>query len=300
MTVSAASAAASSNLRGILAMCFAMAIFMVNDTAVKFASQSLSVGQVVVLRGLLASGAALAAVAAQGGLADLRYLRHPMVMLRCLLEGLTAITFIGALSLLPISTVTAIFLASPLLITVAAALLLGETVRWRRWLAVVVGFCGMLVVVRPTQDGLNAGVVLAIVSTVLVVARDLITRRLPTEVPSRAVTMGTILAATAVGGALALFQPWRPVEAASLVPLVIAALAVTAGNYAIIIAFRTGEVSVVSPFRYTMMVWAIIAGFVVFGEWPDPITWIGIALIVCSGLYTLYRETVAAREKRTS
>lgn len=278
------------NIRGILAMCFAMAAFTVNDAAVKLASESLSVGQVVFLRGLAASALALGIVAAQGALSDLRHLAHPLIATRCVLEGLTAITFIGALSLLPMATVTAVFLSSPLIITVAGALMLGEVVRWRRWMAVVVGFVGMLLVMKPTTEGLNAGVLLALASTFLAVTRDLLTRRIPTSIPTRAVALGTVMVTALVGGVLALFQPWRPVDAAASGYLVIAAIAVTAGNYAIIVAFRVGEVSVISPFRYTLMFWAVIAGLLIFGHWLDATAWMGVALIVAAGIYTLVRE----------
>jgi drug/metabolite transporter (DMT)-like permease len=286
----------SPNLRGILAMCFAMAVFIVNDTAVKLASQSLSVGQVVFLRGVMGSLIALAVIARQGAWSDFRHFRQPLVAGRAALEGLIAITFIGALALLPIATVTAVFLSSPLMITVAGALLLGERVRWRRSLAVIIGFMGMLIVVRPTGEGLNAGMWLIIVSTVMIVARDLLTRRIPAEVSSRAVAVGTILATTVVGAVLSVLQPWRPIDAWSFAMLVVAAVAVTAGNYAIIVAFRAGEVSVVSPFRYTLMLWAVLSGLTVFGHWPDAVTWLGIALIVSAGLYTLYREAVVGVE----
>ncbi len=278
-------------------MCIAMAAFMVNDTAVKLASQSLSVGQVVLLRGVIGFALIVGVLAARGWLAELRHLARPMVALRCLLDGLTAITFIGALSLLPIPTAIAVLLSAPLLITVAAALLLGETVRWRRWLAVCVGFVGMLVVVRPTQDGLNAGILLALLSTVLTVTRDLLTRRLPPDVPTRAVTAAALAMSMLVGGGLALAQPWRPVEFAMLAPLAVAAVAVTAANFAIVVAYRVGEVSVVSPFRYTLMLWGVIAGLAVFGDWPDVTTWVGIGLIVGAGLYTLYRETKVMQER---
>jgi drug/metabolite transporter (DMT)-like permease len=287
----------SQNMRGILAMCFAMAIFMVNDTCVKLAGRHLPVGQIVLLRGLIGSGIVLALLASQNALGDLRHLKRPMVAFRCLLEGLTAITFIGALALLPIATVTAVFLSSPLIITMAAALFLGEQVRWRRWLAAGVGFIGVLAVLRPSQDGLNAGVVLALISTFLAVVRDLVTRTLPKDVPSRAVTVGTIMTTTIVGGILLLFQDWQPVSASTFGLLAMAAITVSIGNYFIVVAFRSGEVSVVSPFRYTLIFWAVIAGWLVFGDWPDVMTWIGIGLIIGSGIYTLYRERMRALGK---
>jgi drug/metabolite transporter (DMT)-like permease len=278
-------------------MCVAMAIFMVNDTCVKLAGRHLPVGQIVLLRGLIGSAVVLALFASQGALKELQHLKRPMVAFRCLLEGLTAITFIGALALLPIATVIAVFLSSPLMITLAAALFLGENVRWRRWLAAGVGFIGVLAVLRPTQEGLNAGIALALVSTFLAVGRDLVTRTLPKDIPSRAVTVGTILTTAIVGGALLLFQKWQPVSASTFGLLSLAAVTVSIGNYFIVVAFRSGEVSVVSPFRYTLIFWAVIAGWFVFGEWPDSMTWIGIGLIIASGIYTLYRERIRATSK---
>jgi drug/metabolite transporter (DMT)-like permease len=280
----------NANLRGIAAMCFAMAAFMINDTGVKLASKSMSVGQVALLRGLMCCAMLAVGLLIWRNAAELRHLLRPIVAFRCCLEGFIALSFIGALALLPISTATAVLLSSPLLITVAAALFMGENVRLRRWLAVGTGFAGMLIVVRPTPDGFNAGVGLALLSTVLAVMRDLITRKLPHDVPTGAVAAGAIVMATAAGGVFALTQPWRPVEPSALAPLAMASIAVTAGNYAIIVAFRSGEVSVVSPFRYTLMLWGVAAGYLVFGHWPDATTWLGILLIVGSGLFILYRE----------
>jgi drug/metabolite transporter (DMT)-like permease len=129
------------------------------------------------------------------------------------------------------------------------------------------------------------------------VARDLVTRSLPKDIPSRAVTAGTIITTTLAGGVLLLFQSWRPVDAVTFGWLALAAITVSIGNYFIVVAFRSGEVSVVSPFRYTLIFWAVIAGWLVFGDWPDTMTWVGIALIIISGIYTLYRERMRALGK---
>ncbi|MGL5116661.1 MAG: DMT family transporter, partial [Beijerinckiaceae bacterium] len=205
--------------------------------------------------------------------------------------------YIGALARMPIADVTAIFMISPILITVAGALFLGEDVRWRRWTAALVGFAGMLIVVNPGAGDLNIGVALVLVSTVGAVIRDLITRRLPPEIPSGGVTFGTIVVTMLMAGAGAAIRPWVPVEPTMLPLILLAAVTVAAGNFMIILAFRMGEVSLVSPFRYTLIVWSVLAGALVFGEWPRPAAWIGIALIVGSGLYTLRREQLRRREE---
>jgi drug/metabolite transporter (DMT)-like permease len=130
-----------------------------------------------------------------------------------------------------------------------------------------------------------------------VAARDLMTRRLPVNIPSRVVAAGTTITTTILGGMLALFQPWAAMDGRTVLLLIGAAAVVTLGNLAIIVAFRDVDVSVVSPYRYTLIVWAVLAGALVFGDFPTGISWLGIALIIGSGLYTLYREAVVRSSK---
>ncbi|MGL4637870.1 MAG: DMT family transporter [Beijerinckiaceae bacterium] len=282
----------NSNSRGILAMCMAMALFVVNDAFVKLATTSWPVHQIMVVRGLFATLIAFTMVVAQGQTAKMPLLARPSVLLRCVTEGFVALTFISALASLPIADVTAILLLSPLLITVAGALFLGEDVRWRRWVAVMVGFAGMLLVVQPQGGSAGMATVLAFLSTLGVAARDIFTRRLSSDIPSSIVAVGTTIATTLTGVALSLFLPWAGFDWTTMLYILGAAITVATGNYAIIIAFRDVEVSVVSPFRYTVILWAVIAGYLVFGDVPGAVALLGIALIVCSGIYTLYREQV--------
>jgi drug/metabolite transporter (DMT)-like permease len=288
MTVPAPS---TPNIKGIVAMCAAMALFTVNDVLVKLVATQLAPHQILLVRGAFASLFALSLVFAAQEQRQLSMLAQPLVLARCCVEGLVAFTFISALAVLPIADITAILLLSPLIITIIAALFFKEDVRWRRWMAVIAGFIGMLFVVKPGSDGVQTASLLAFVSTLLVAARDLMTRRLPATVPSRVVAAGTTITTTILGGMLALFQPWVALDGHTLLLLIGAATVVTLGNFAIIVAFRDVDVSVVSPYRYTLIVWAVLAGAVVFGDVPTGVSWIGIALIIGSGLYTLYRET---------
>jgi drug/metabolite transporter (DMT)-like permease len=153
-----------------------------------------------------------------------------------------------------------------------------------------------LLVIRPGGGGFQAAALLAFVSTCGVALRDVITRKLPSDVPNLLVAASTIVVMTLAGGAISVVSPWSPVELQALVYLAGAAVTVLLGNIAIIIAFRDVDVSAVSPFRYTLIVWAMIAGFMVFGDVPGPTQWAGIGLIVGSGIYTLYRESVTARQ----
>ncbi len=281
-------------------MCASQGCFIVNDTLVKLAATTWTVPQIIVVRGIFAAGAALLLVLLFREGRRLHALADPLVLLRCVLEGLTALSFISALSLMPIATATAILMLTPLMITAVSALFLGETVRWRRWLAVLVGFVGMLLVVRPTADAPLLPALLALAAACGVVARDLITRRLPESTPSVVIAFGTTTVTTLTGLVALPFVGWRPVDIGLDLPLVgglaAAALFLAGGNLAIVLAFRRGpEVSVVSPYRYTVMVWAVLAGFLVFGTVPDTLALAGIGLIVASGLYTLYRERMTTQ-----
>jgi drug/metabolite transporter (DMT)-like permease len=285
----------SRNIIGITAMCAAMALFVANDTLVKLAAKELPTHQILFVRGLLASALIGAAVIQQGLYRNLAGTVNPLVLARCLVEVFVAYTFIAALAVLALADITAILLLSPLMITVIAAFVLKETVRWRRWSAVLVGFVGMLLVVKPGGSAFQSAAILALLSTTAVAIRDVITRRIPAEIPTLIIAASGIAIMTATGGLLSLASPWIPVSNQTLVYLAGAAIMVLLGNVAIIMAFRDVDISAVSPFRYTVIVWAVIAGIFVFGDMPTPTGWIGIALIVCSGLYTLYRENVTAK-----
>jgi drug/metabolite transporter (DMT)-like permease len=285
----------SRNIIGIIAMCAAMALFVANDTLIKLAAKELPTHQILFLRGLFASALISAAVVQQGLHRNLAGLANPLVLARCLIEVFVAYTFIGALSVLALADINAILLLSPLMITVIAALVLKETVRWRRWSAVLVGFAGMLLVVKPGGSTFQAAALLALLSTTGVAVRDVMTRKIPADIPTLIVAASGIVIMTITGGLLSLASPWAPVSSQTLLYLAGAAIMVLLGNVAIIMAFRDVDISAVSPFRYTLIVWAVIAGILVFGDMPTPTAWLGIGLIVSSGLYTLYRESVAAR-----
>ncbi len=287
-----------SNLPGILAMCVAMALFIVNDALVKVALVEMPTHQIIFVRGLIASALIAVAAVVTGAHRHWRALLHPLILIRTFLEGFVAYTYIAALGFLSVADTTAINMLSPLLITAIGALFLGEDVRWRRWAAIGMGFAGMLLVVRPGGGVFGVGALLALAATFAVAIRDVITRRLPPGVPTLLVTASTIFTLTILSGAVSLVLPTVPVRGPILSGLAVAAVLVILGNFLIIVAFRDTDVSAVSPFRYTVIVWAVLAGYVVFGDLPQGLTWVGIGLIVGSGLYSIYRETVTARERK--
>jgi drug/metabolite transporter (DMT)-like permease len=209
-------------------------------------------------------------------------------------ESVVAALYISALSAMALADITSILMLTPLILTAFSVLFLHEKVGWRRWSAVIVGFIGILLVIRPGgQVAPLWAVAMAFGSAVLVAVRDVMTRQMPVTIPSLMLTLTTTLGTMAGGIAmLAAGQNWQPLTAPVLAILAGAALLVLIGNFAIIEAFRDADISAVSPFRYSVILWAGILGFAMFGEVPTALSLIGVALVIASGLYTVHRERV--------
>ncbi len=281
-------------------MMLAMAFFVANDTLVKLARVQWEAGQILVIRGVFAVIMLAIWAQASGLTRRLGVIAHPKLLLRGGMEATIAMSFITALGVMPLADITAILMAAPLIITALSMVLLRERIGWRRWSAVVVGFGGMLLVVRPggTEIPLMA-LALAIYSVIGVGLRDLLTRQIPMDIPSVIVAMTSTIGTLLGGGVLVLTTGiWRPLGQAELLYTAGAAGFVILGNLAMIEACRDVELSVVSPFRYVVIVWAVALGIVVFGDWPQPVALLGIALIGASGLYTLHRERIRHRAER--
>ena len=242
------------------------------------------------VRGLFAVLLVLALVTAHGEARHLPRLCDPLVLLRGAIEATVASLFITSLSRLPLANVNAILLATPLIITALAVALGLEQVGWRRWSAVAVGFMGVLFIVKPSPSGMNPYAGFALASAVLVAVRDLLTRRVGSAVPTGIITRGTTMAVALGGLCLSLGEDWRVPSGREVALLATAAFFVGFGNLAIVRALRIGEMSVVSPFRYSIVLTALAVGYGVFGDWPDLYAFLGIGLVVGSGLYTLHRE----------
>jgi len=285
---------AQKNLRGILAMMLAMAFFVVNDSFVKTARLYWETGQILVLRGFFALIILGLWLFIAKGFHSLPLLGGRLVMLRGAIEAVIALLFITALGSMALADITAILLLAPLFITLLSIVFFKEQVGWRRWMAIMIGFCGMLLVVRPGQSIAPwPALLMALVSVIGVALRDTLSRHMPAHIPSLIGTLASTLG-TMGGGALLLGfgQAWRPVELSILWPVTGAAVFVLMGNYAIIEAHRGVELSAVSPFRFSVIIWAVLLGIFVFDEWPTPLALMGIALIMGSGIYTLHRERV--------
>ena len=285
------------NINAILLVVCAMAAFTVEDAFIKHLSGVMPVGQILLLLGL--GTCAIFAVAArlqgQRLFAPAAW-RGPFLM-RMLTEGGAAMAFTTSLSLVDLSVVAAVFQVTPLAITLGAALFLGEAVGWRRWSAIVVGFMGVLLIIRPGLDGFEPAALLVLVAVVCVAARDLITRRMDVTVSSVVISFQGF-AASVLAGPILLLSSGRGLVALDawhsllvLGTMIFSAL----GYYGIVAAMRMGEASVVTPFRYTRLLFSILAGVLVFRERPDLLTLGGAGLIIATGLYTVLRERKLAR-----
>lgn len=281
----------SDNLKGAALMSASMAAFVCNDTLIKMASESFPLAQALTIRGLFAS-VFVALIAWHRGqlLTPIPGPDRKRVALRTLGEICATVFFLTALFNMPLANVTAVLQVAPLAVTLGAALFLGDRVGWRRYSAILVGFSGVLLIVRPGAEGFNLYALSALAAVMFVALRDLTTRQLSKEVPSIQVALVTSVAVTVMGGVLSLVQPWAPIEGRAVLLLAGAAGFIVFGYLFSVMTMRVGEVAFVSPFRYTVLLWAIILGFFVFGEVLDPISIAGSAIIVLTGVYSFHRE----------
>ena len=204
-----------------------------------------------------------------------------LMVIRGAAEAAAAWLFFTALFRMPIANVSAILQAMPLTVTLAAALFMGEPVGWKRFTAIAVGFAGVLLIVRPGTDSFTVDSLYAVASVVCVTVRDLSARRLSPDVPSTTVAFVTVIIVGVFSAVGALFVEWEPVTVANWSYLSGAVILVLAGYILSVMAMRVGDIGAVAPFRYTSLM---------FGDWPDSVTMTGAAIVVATGLFTLWRE----------
>ena len=277
-------------------MTLSMLFFTLNDACVKLVAETVPLFQIVFLRGL--STTILLAVTVQLTV-GLRFTMprrdRPLVAWRTVAEVGAMVAFLLALTNMPIANATAILSALPLMVTLAAALIFRDPVGWRRWAAIAVGFVGVMMIVQPGTDGFNGYALLALLSVVIITARDLLTRAFSPGVPSMTVAVLTAAAVGAFGGVVSLFSPWAAMGAYEIVLTLAASVFIIGGYVFGIMVMRIGDVGFVSPFRYTSLIFALILGLVIFGEFPNTLALIGGVIVVATGIFTLVRERMAAR-----
>ena len=283
--------ALSDNSRGILAMNVAMVTFTLNDALMKLATETVPLFQAIAIRGALTLAALLVLARMMG---HFRF-RIPgpdgrRLGWRTLGEIGGTITFLMALQHMPLANLSSILQVLPLAVTLAAALFMGEKVGWRRMSAILVGFAGVMLIVRPGTEGFNQWSVVALISVCFVVLRDLSTRQFSAAVPSVVIAVWTAASITLTGLAGLTFEDWGPVSPVELASLAGAAAFLVMGYLFVVMAMRVGDVALIAPFRYTALIWAIFLGWLTFGNLPDRWTLTGAGIVVATGLYTYLRE----------
>lgn len=273
-------------------MVLAMLGFALEDMFIKLLADAVSVGQIIAMLGIGGSVAFGAVVLAQGARLFSRDMISGPIVLRALGEMIGAVCFVSAFVLTDISSASAILQATPLVVTLGAALFLAEPVGWRRWSAIIVGLFGVLLIIRPGMDSFEMLSLLAVIATFCLAVRDLATRRVPPSITSMQLSFLGFIVIIPAGIALMLWSGDTPVGlSAPNWGYFAGAMGIGLfAYYAIVAAMRVGEVSFVTPFRYARLLFALVIGVVVFGESPDTLTLLGAGIIVASGIYTVVRE----------
>ncbi len=283
------------NLKGMAWMTLAMLAFALTDMTIIFTARELPVGQIMVFFGF--GGAVLFAIWAriQGHAWFSEALLMRPVMVRNFAEMMATVSFILALSLIPLSVLSAVIQANPLLVTLGAAIFLGEKVGWRRWTAIGVGLVGVLIILRPWTESFDPNILLAVVAAIGLSLRDLATRPVPRTVPTTLLASYSFAAVSVAGLIMMLFLGESVVPSVATFGWVIAGILMgMVAVFAITAAMRVGDIAVVTPFRYTRLVFALIIALIVFGEEVDALTLLGAAIVIATGLYSLWRERQSA------
>lgn len=279
----------NANLRAGVVMIAAMIMLTGNDAVIKHVGQSLAVGQVLLFRGLMVMAIFAVAILASGMPLVSRQLLERWTLVRGAFEVSATACFLSALVLLPLAVASSLVFVSPIFITLVAAVMPGERVGWRRITAVLVGFAGSALITQPWGASFSATMLLPLLAAALVAGRDISTRYISPHQSSLYVAFLTATMVTA-GGAVMCLTQWRPVTATALAWIALCALLLSGAYFALITAFRSGELSFVAPLKYVSIVFAIFLGNLLWDESLEPLQLAGVALVVGAGVTIFYRE----------
>lgn len=282
------------NFRGSLFMVLAMACFSVEDSFIKSAAKTLSLGEILFVFGFFGTSIFILLTRHRG-----EKIFHPAILSRAILiraisEIIGRLFFSISIILIPLTSLSAILQASPLLVIMGAAIFFKEKVGWKRWTAIIVGFIGVLMIIRPGLDAFQPASLFAVLGTLGFAGRDLATRAAPKVLSNIQLGVYGFFVLIPVGLVILFFDknymgPEWPtlITSAKLLGIIIFG---SAAYYALTVAMRLGEISVVTPFRYTRMLFALFIGIFIFSERPDTLTICGSIIIISSGIYTLFRN----------
>jgi len=279
-------------------MCGAMLGFVSNDALVKLSSEAIPLGEVLLLRGIASTLLVAAAVTLFGPVPRWRDFRDRALIWRTVGDVGATVIYLTALTRLPIANATIVLQTVPLVVAAVGALVFKEHVGWRRWAAILVGLTGVAIVIRPGLSGFNAYSLMAFAAVFLIALRDISTSRVPAAIPTITVLTAAVVATMLSGVAMGVGESWIWPNGTALIESFGAGVCVVIAYSSIIIALRSADLSLTAPFRYTIIIWAGLYGYFFWGDRPDALTIVGGALIVASGIFTLYREQRSGRAAR--
>ncbi|MGF1476857.1 MAG: DMT family transporter [Geminicoccaceae bacterium] len=277
------------NVRAAGFMTAAMALFVFNDACIKLVAEDMSISQILALRGFLVALLFSGLIYLQGEPGNWRMLLDRWVIMRALLEVGVAFSFLNAVARMPLANASTLLFLAPLFLTVMAALVLGETVRLRRWIAVIVGFIGMLLVASPSGDGWNWVVLLPILAAFFIALRDVVTRKISSQISSATISLVTAIAIS-LAGLISLPNELVSFTTAHLAWIVLSSFFILGAYQFYVIATRTGELSFLSPFKYASIPLSVAIGWTFWNETPGISVFAGALIIIGSGLFIWWRE----------
>lgn len=300
--------AASDTVKGVTYLCSGLFVFSFQDIIVKLLSSTFPVYELVFIRGLIAAPLIFLYVHYDSGFRTLSVKRPWFHFIRSLAMFISYMAFYLSLAALPLTMAVALFFTAPLIITALSIPMLGEQVGWRRWLGVLAGFCGVLVILRPGGGGLDAAALLPIIAALGYGFAQLLGRCMGATDSASVMSFYTGIAFVYFGGAMALvlgdgamsdgsggpmdflLRAWSMPSWLELAMMVTTGVIAAMGFVLLTQAYRVAEANKIAPFEYTVMIWAILLSLLFFGTVPDVYTLIGAAMIAASGIYVLYRE----------
>ena len=286
----------SENIRGALIMMICMSAFVLNDAFVRLAGDSLPLAQILFIRGLITT-TVLLAFAIYGGVFSSTVSKKDKwrIFFRSIAEALTSYFFLTAVMNMPFANVTAILQILPMTVTLAAAFVFKEKVGIIRISLILMGFVGVVLIINPSADGFNLYAIYALIAVVLITTRDLITRKLSSQVSTLLPTVSASIGVLLFSLILLINTPLQPLNTQNSLFIFLAAFFIIFGYYTAVLVMRSGEISFISPFRYTAILVALILGFIFFDEKPDITAFVGIVIVMLAGIVLMMRNSSVQR-----
>ena len=285
------------NFRGAIIMMVCMSAFVLNDAFVRLAGDSLPLAQILFIRGLITT-VVLLAIAIYGGLFSSTVSKKDKwcIFFRSLAEALTTYFLLTAVLNMPFANVTAILQILPMTVTLAAAFVFKEKVGITRITLILIGFFGVLLIINPLVDGFNLYAIYALVAVFLITIRDLITRKISSTVPTLLPTVSASFGVLLFSVILLINTPLQPLNTQNTLFILSAAFFIIFGYYTAVLVMRGGEISFISPFRYSAILFALILGLIFFDEKPDKTAFLGIVIVMLAGIFLMSRNSPVQKD----